>query len=225
MISTWYSATVGALQNLLQGFFKFIPTLIGAILVFVVGWFIAAAFGKVIAEILKKLRFNQIFEKGVWKEALEKAEFKVDAAGFVGAIVKWVLVIVFLMASVEILGMGEFAGFLKSVLGYLPNVVVAAFIFVVAVIVADILEKVVRASTESIRVGYGHIVGVIVRWSIWIFAFLAILVQLKITPTLINTIFMGFIALIVIAGGIAFGLGGKDVAGKIVEDLYKKLKG
>ncbi|MBI2626035.1 MAG: hypothetical protein HYW69_00375 [Candidatus Nealsonbacteria bacterium] len=225
MISTWYSATVGALQNLLQGFFKFVPTLIGAILVFVVGWFIAAAFGKVIAEILKKLRFNQIFEKGVWKEALEKAEFKVDAAGFVGAIVKWVLVIVFLMASVEILGMGEFAGFLKSVLGYLPNVVVAAFIFVVAVIVADILEKVVRASTESIRVGYGHIVGVIVRWSIWIFAFLAILVQLKITPTLINTIFMGFIALIVIAGGIAFGLGGKDVAGKIVEDLYKKLKG
>jgi len=87
------------------------------------------------------------------------------------------------------------------------------------------LEKVVRATVESIRVGYGHIVGVIIRWSIWIFALLAILMQLQITPALIQTIFTGFIALVVIAGGIAFGLGGKDVAGEITRDLYKKLKG
>lgn len=225
MIADWFSATADALMGLWQGFLSFIPSLLGAIIIFVIGWVISVGFGKLIAGILKKVRFNQIFEKGVWKEAFEKAEVRVDAAGFVGAIVKWVLVIVFLMAAVEILGLVGFAGFLNNVLGYLPNVIIAAFIFVVAVVVADLLEKVVRATVESIKVGYGHIVGVIVRWSIWIFALLAIMMQLEITPALIQTIFTGFIALVVIAGGIAFGLGGKEVAGEIVKDLYRKLKG
>lgn len=224
MITDWYSATVSALQDLWQGFLTFIPALIGAIIVFVVGWFIAVGFGRLVAEILKKARFNQIFEKGVWKEALEKAEFKVDAAGFVGAIVKWILAILFLSVAVEILGLIGFAGLLNRVLGYLPNVIVAAFIFVVAVIVADLLEKIVRATVESTRIGYGHVVGVIVRWSIWIFAFMMIIMQL-VNNAFIQTLFTGLIALIVIAGGIAFGLGGKDVAGEIVRDLYKKLKG
>lgn len=225
MVTDWYSIIVSSLLDLWEGFLNFVPALIGAIIVFVIGWFIAVGVGGLVAGILKKARFNQIFEKGVWKEALEKAEFKVDAAGFIGAVIKWVLVIVFLMAAVEILGLVGFASFLNNILGYLPNVVVAAFIFVVAVILADILEKVVRATTESIKVGYGHIVGVIVRWSIWVFALLAILIQLKITPALIQTLFTGLVALVVIAGGIAFGLGGKDVAGEIVRDLHKKLKG
>ena len=225
LFTNWYSVTIDSLMRLWQGFLNFMPALIGAVVVFFIGWLVSVAVGKLTASILKKARFNQVFEKGVWKEALAKAEFKVDAAEFVGAVVKWVLVIVFLMAAVEILGLVAFAGFLNSVLAYLPNVLVAVFIFVVAVVIADILEKVVRATIESISVGYGHLAGAIVRWSIWIFAILAILVQLKITPSLIQTFVTGFVALIALAGGIAFGLGGKDVAGEIVRDLYKKLKG
>lgn len=225
MVADWYSVTLGALQGLWQGFLHFIPSLIGAIIVFIIGWFIAIGVGRLIAEILKRIRFNQIFEKGNWDEALAKAGIKIDASAFIGAIVKWVFVIVFLMAAIEILGLEEFAGFLGQILGYLPNVVVAAFIFVVAVIVADLLEKVVRASVESIKVGYGHIVGVIVRWSIWVFAFLMILMQLGINISLIQTLFTGLVGLIVIAGGIAFGLGGKDIAGEILRDLHRKLKG
>lgn len=224
MIADWFSATASALMSLWQGFLNFVPSLVGAIIIFVVGWIVSVGFGKLIAGILKKVRFNQIFEKGVWKEALEKAEFKVDAAGFIGAIVKWVLVIVFLSVAAEILGLAEFAGLLNKVLAYLPNVVVAAFIFVVAVIAADLLEKIVRATVESTRVGYGHIAGVIVRWSVWIFAFMMIIAQL-VDNAFIQTLFTGLIALIVIAGGIAFGLGGKDVAGEILRDLYRKLKG
>ena len=166
-----------------------------------------------------------MFEKGVWKEALEKAEFKIDASGFIGQIVKWVFVIVFLMAAVEILGLTQFAGFLKNVLAYLPNVIVAAFILVVAVIVADFLEKIVRAAVESVRVGYGHLVGIIVKWSIWIFAILAILLQLKIAPSLIQILFTGLVAGLVISGGIAFGLGGKEIAAGILQDLHRKFKG
>ncbi|MFH1575405.1 MAG: hypothetical protein ABIB55_00475 [Candidatus Nealsonbacteria bacterium] len=224
MILDWYSVTIESLQNLWQGIVEFAPALIGAVIVFIVGWFIAVGVGKLIAEILKKLRFNQIFEKGNWDEALAKADIKVDASAFIGAIIKWIFVIVFLMAAVEILGLKELAGFLSSILGYLPNVVVAAFILVLTVIITDILEKVVRAAVESIKVGYGQIVAVIVRWSIWIFAILAILIQLGVAPSLIQTLFTGLIAVIVIAAGLAFGLGGKEIATEILRDLYKKLK-
>lgn len=224
MVLDWYTITMQALGDLWVGFLNLLPNLIGALIVFLIGWFISIGVGRLITEILKRLRFNQIFEREAWKGALEKAEFKIDASGFVGAIVKWVLVIVFLLAAVEILGLVQFADFLKSVLAYLPNVIVAALIFVVAVIIADILEKIVRASVESVRLGYGQIVGVIVRWSIWIFAILAILIQLRIAPELIQILFTGLVALLAIAGGLAFGLGGRDLASDILHDLKKKLK-
>ena len=221
----WYSVTFEALKGLWQAFLMFIPKLVGAIIIFIIGWFISIGVGKLISEILKRIKFNQIFEKGVWKDALEKAEFKIDASGFIGVICKWILVIVFLLAAVEILGLAQFADFLVKVLAYLPNVIVAALIFVVAVIISDILEKLVRAVVEGVRVGYGQVVGAIVRWSIWVFAVLAILIQLKIAPALLQTLFIGFVALLAIAGGIAFGLGGKEVAAELLQNLKKKLKG
>ena len=225
IVQTWAETTTYALQNLWQGFLSFIPTLIGAIIVFIIGWFIAIGIGKLVAEILTRIKFNQLFEKTGWKEALEKAELKVNAAEFVGAIVKWVLVIVFLLAAVEILGFVQFAAFLKSALAYLPNVIVAALIFVVTVIVVDIVEKIVRAAVEGVKIGYGHLVSVIVKWSIWIFAILAILHQLGIARPFMETLFTGFVAMLVISLGISFGLGGKEVAAEILQDLRKKLKG
>jgi hypothetical protein len=225
IVQTWAETTTYALQNLWQGFLSFIPTLIGAIIVFIIGWFIAIGIGKLIAEILTRIKFNQLFEKTGWKQALEKAELKVNAAEFVGAIVKWVLVIVFLLAAVEILGFVQFADFLRSALAYLPNVIVAALIFVVTVIVVDIVEKLVRAAVEGVKVGYGHLVSAIIKWSIWIFAILAILHQLGIARPFMETLFTGFVAMLVISLGIAFGLGGKEVAAEILQDLRKKLKG
>lgn len=225
LLIDWYDITAQALLDLWKAFINFTPKLIGAIVVFLIGWFISVAIGKIIAEILKKLKFNQLFEKGNLDEALAKADIKIDASGFVGSIFKWVLVIVFLLAAVEILGFVQFATFLTNVLGYLPNVVVAVLIFVVAVIIADILEKIVRAAVESTKVGYGNICGAIVRWSIWIFAILTILYQLKIAPGLIETLVTGIVGLIVIAGGIAFGLGGKDIAANILQDIRRKFQG
>jgi len=224
MVLDWYSVTVQALQNLWQGFIEFIPVLIGAIIVFVIGWFISIGVGKLITEILKKLKFNQLFEKEGWKTALSRAEIKVDAAAFIGAIIKWVLVIVFLLAAVEILGFNQFAGFLGGVIAYLPNVIVAALIFVVTVILVDIVEKVVRAAVESIKVGYGQMVSAVIKWSIWIFAILAILYQLGVARPFMETLFTGLVAMLVLALGISFGLGGKEVAGEMLQDLKRKLK-
>ncbi|PJA84051.1 MAG: hypothetical protein CO145_02675 [Candidatus Nealsonbacteria bacterium CG_4_9_14_3_um_filter_37_13] len=226
LVQTWAEATTLALLKLWDGFLAFIPSLIGAILVFLIGWFVALGIGKLVAEILTRIKLNQFFERAGWKTALEKAELKVNPSEFIGAIVKWILVIVFLLVAVEILGLVEFAGFLKSILAYLPNVVIAVLILVVTVIVVDIVEKIIRAAVEGIRVGYGHLASVIVKWAIWIFAILAILQQLKFEAAdwvfeLIKIVFVGIVAM----GAIAFGLGGKEVAAEILQDLRKKLKG
>jgi len=223
IVTNWIDTTIIALKSLWIGFINFIPSLIGALLVFIIGWVIAVAVGKLVAEILKRIRLNQVFEKGAWKTALEKSEIKVDAAAFIGAIVKWVLLIAFLIAALQILGLNQLKDFFVDVLNYLPNVVVASFILVVAIIIADILEKVVRATIEGVKVGYGQLIGAIIKWSIWIFAILAIMLQLGIAEDLVKTIIQGVVALLVIAGGLAFGLGGKDLAADILQDLRNKL--
>jgi hypothetical protein len=225
MVLDWYNVTIDSLQNLWQSFIEFVPVLLGAIIVFVIGWFISIGVAKLVAEVLKRLKFNRIFEKEGWKRAMEKAEIKVDPSGFIGAIVKWVLVIVFLLAAVEILGFVAFANFLNEVLAYLPNVIVAALIFVVTVIVVDIVEKVVRAAVESIKVGYGQIMSAVIKWSIWVFAILAILDQLKFDAAdwiieFAQIIIIGLMAMF----AIAFGLGGKEAAAEMIQDLRKRLK-
>ncbi len=223
MVSDWGTITLQALQSTWQGFLNFIPTLIGAIIVFIIGWFIAIGVGKLIAEILARLKFNKLFEKTGWKGALEKAELKVNPSEFIGAICKWILVIVFLLASVEILGFVQFADFLKSVIGWLPNLIVATAIFVVAIIISDILEKIVKAAVKKLEISYVEFLGAAVRWAIYIFAGLAILLQLGITPTIINTLVIGFVGMIALALGLSFGLGGKEAAAKLIENLREKI--
>lgn len=225
ILTDWWTTTVDALENLWVGFIDFIPNLIGALIVFIIGWIIAVAIGKLVAEILKRIKFDRIFEKGGWKTALEKAGIKADVSSFIGAIFKWVLLIAFLIAAVQILGLGQLKDFFVDVLNYLPNVIVAAFIFVVAVIIADILEKIVRAAVEGAKMGSGQIVGAIVKWSIWVFAILAILYQLGIGKVFMADLFRGIVAMIVLAVGLSFGLGGKDVASEILQDLRNKLRG
>jgi len=225
MFVDWYTVTISALEDLWIGFVDFIPRLIGALVIFLIGWLVSVFIGKIIAEVLRKLKFNSIFEKGSMKMAIEKADIKVDASGFVGALIKWILVIVFLTAAVEVLGFIQFASFLTDVINYLPNVVVAVLIFVVAVVIADIAEKVIRAAVEGARVGYGNVAGAIARWAIWIFGLLAILYQLDVAPGLVQTLVTGFIGLLVIAGGLAFGLGGKDAAADVIGKMRKRLQG
>lgn len=220
----WYETTLEALKSLWEGFVVFTPKLIGAILVFIIGWLISVLIGKIVEEVLRKLNLNELFKKGSLKEAIERADFKVDVASFIGSIFKWIFMIVFLLVSVEILGLDQFSVFLRNILDYLPNVIVAALIFVVAVIIADFTEKVVRAAVEGMKVGYGSVIGVVVRWAIWVFAGLTILYQLKIAPDLIQTILNGIVYLIVLTLGLSFGLGGKDVAADILNNLKKKLQ-
>lgn len=223
MVQNWTEITIFALQNLWQRFLDFLPNLLGAIVVFGIGWFFAHWIGKLVSTILSRLKFNKFFERTGWKEALEKAEITLNPAEFVGGICKWILVIVFLSVAVEILGFFQFAEFLNKVVSWLPNLVVAVAIFVVAVILADILEKVAKAWVRKMGLKGADFLGEIVKGAIYIFATLSILLQLGVTPTLINTLIIGFVGMIALAFGLAFGLGGKETAAKLIEELRRKI--
>ena len=224
MPQDWLYVTIAALQDLWLGFLYFIPNLIGALAVFVIGWFASSWLGWLVSKVLNLVKLNQLFSRGRWDEALEKAGIKADVAGFIGQICRWILVLVFLSAAVEILGLTRFAILFSQIVAWLPNIIVVVLIMVVAVILADILEKIAVAPIAKAKIRTAQAVAIVVRWSVYIFSLLAILMQLNIASPLVQTLFTGFIALIVIGGGLAFGLGGKDLAKQILEDLYQKMK-
>lgn len=221
----WFSTII---QPFLAKLGVFIPQLVLAVIVFIIGYFISVGIGRLITEILKGLKFNRLFDKEGWQKAFEKADIKVDPSAFIGAIFKWIFVIVSLLLTVDILNLVKFGELLKDILGYIPNIIVAVLIFVVAVVIADIIEKIVRAAVEKMKVGYASLAASIVKWTIWIFVIFLILDQLLPSSDLVQVLYKGIVYGIVsaIAGAtaIAFGLGGKDAAANAIDNLKKKIK-
>ncbi|MDP3882760.1 MAG: hypothetical protein Q8Q48_01755 [Candidatus Staskawiczbacteria bacterium] len=223
-----YADWLSIVQPFLQQLITFIANLIVAIVVFIIGYLIAVGIGRLITEILKSVKFNKLFEKEGWKRALQRANVEVNPSEFIGAIFKWVFVIIALLIAVDILHLTTFAGFLTQVLYYLPNVIVAVLVFVVAIIISDIVEKVVRASVERLKVGYGFVAASIVKWAIWIFTFFLILDQLLPASVLVKTLYTsivyGIVGALALGVGLAIGLGGKDTAAKVISEMHKKIE-
>jgi len=212
-----------SLKEIWGSFIGFLPILLAALIVFIVGWLIAVFLGKLINRIIKAIKLDSLLSKIGFSKALAKAKLNLDSAKFFEELVKWFFIIVFLMAAVEILGLDEVGLFLKSILYYIPNVIVAAIVLLVAAVVARFMQRLVRASAETAGlVSAGAIAG-IVKWAILIFGFVIALTQLGIAVTLIQTVVMGIIAMLAIAGGLAFGLGGKDMAAKILDKIKQDL--
>ncbi|MBI2053164.1 MAG: hypothetical protein HYT41_00245 [Candidatus Sungbacteria bacterium] len=223
ILQTWGDVIIVSLQQVWTSLAAFVPSFIGAVLVFLIGWVVAEAVGGIVHQVVRALRLDGLLHRLDLGRIAERAGWKLDSGAFAGWIVKWSLVVAFLLASVNILGLTAVSDFLKDVLLYIPNVVIAALVLVIAAIVADVVERAVRGSVEA--AGYrGSFAGLVVRWAIWIFAFLVILPQLGVATALIQTVVTGLVAALAIAFGLAFGLGGKDMAAAILERLRSELR-
>jgi len=225
---TYSDWSLSIMQPFMQQLVAFIGNLLLAIVVFIIGYLIAIGIGRIIAEILKSVKFNKLFEKEGWKRAMQRASIDVNPSEFIGAIFKWMLVIVSLLVAVDVLNLTDFAGFLMQVLNYLPNVIVAVLVFVVAIVITDIVEKVVRVAVERLKVGAGFIASSIVKWAIWVFTFFLILDQLLpanlLIKTLYSSIVYGIVGALALGIGLAIGLGGKETAGKIIAKMYSNIE-
>ena len=224
-ISTWAQVFNASLQGLWLGFIQFVPSLIFAVIIFIIGWAIAKIVSKAIAQVFTALKIDSLFKSMGAEDYMNRAGFKLNVGGFIGEIVKWFITLVFLMTSFEILGLTEVTRFLKEVvLSYLPQVVIAVLILVVATIVASAVGKIISGTAKASNISSANMLGSVARYAIWISAIIIALSTLGIAPTFMNTLFTGIVGMLAIAGGLAFGLGGKEAAARAISTLTEKMK-
>lgn len=219
VVQNWTDVVSNSFLNLWVGFVNFIPVLIGALVVLIVGLIVAAGLGAVVEKIFDAVRLDSFLMKLGLGPYFDRAGMKLRAAKFLGRLVYWFVVVAFLLAASDILGLFALSGFLKDLLAYIPNIIAAVLIMLAAVVLGGFLKKVVTASVLSARLHAAHFLGSLAWWSVVVSGLLAALVQLNIAASIINSIITGFIAMLALAGGLAFGLGGRDYASYLIGKL------
>ena len=216
-IQNWGDVFSRSLQDVWVGVASFLPGLIIALIIFAIGWVLASLVEKLVESLFKSIKVDAALKSAGFEEVVKRAGHNLNSGLFVGSLVKWFVIIVFLMASFDILGLGQVNGFLRDVVAYLPQVIIAVLILMVAVVIANAMQKIVVAYARAGHVKSAELLGRVTKWAIWIFAALTALYNLGIAPGLIQTIVMAIFAGAALALGLAFGLGGKDVAQRLVE--------
>jgi hypothetical protein len=216
-IENWGDAVTSAILNVGVGVLNFIPKLFIALVIFAIGWVLAVLIERLVESVFKALKIDTLLKSAGLEDVVKRAGYNLNSGLFVGALVKWYVIVVFLIASFDLLDLDRVNNFLSEVLNYLPQVIVAVLILMVAVIVGNAMHRIVVASARAGHVRSAELLGRVTKWSIWIFAVMAALYNLGIAPALIQTVVMAIFAGAALAIGLAFGLGGKSVAEKLIE--------
>ncbi len=220
MIATWGDVLSVSLKNVWLGIAGFIPTLLAAIIIAIVGFIIGAIFFKLVDKLIKFAKVDGALKAAGFEKIVEKAGFRLNSGYFLGKLVEWFFIIVFLVAALDVLGLKQVTAFLSDVvLGYLPQVIVAALIILVAALVSEAMQKVVVGAAKAAGMKSVNFAGKITKWAIWIFAILAAIMQLGIVVSFINTLFTGIVIAVALALGLAFGLGGQQAAANYIEKI------
>jgi len=217
--SNWSDALIEALREVFTKVIGFLPELIGAIIVFIVGLIVASGLGTIVEKIISALKVDNALEKAGVKKVVERAGFTLNSGRFLGKVVYWVIIIAFLIAVADILHLEAVSEFLTKVVSYLPNFIVAILIVFITVLVADLLKGLVKGSVSAANLKRGEFLGSFCWWAVFIFGLLSALSQLGVVANIIYAVVIGIIAMFALAGGIAFGLGGKDYAQHLVNKL------
>lgn len=225
VVQSWTDVVAASLQNLWYGFVNFVPGLIGALIVLIVGLIVAAGLGLLVEKIFEAVHLDPFLGKLGLKPYFERAGLKLRVSYFLGRLVYWFIVLAFVLAASDSLGLYALSGFLTSILNYLPNVIAAVLIMLAAAVLAAFLRRTVVASVTAAKLAAPHFLGALVWWTVIIFGFLAALTQLNIAAAIIQTLVTGFIAMLALAGGLAFGLGGKDYAHHLLDKLKDRTEG
>lgn len=202
----------------------YLPNLIAALVILIIGILIAKAIGKLVQKIVEAIKIDPFIRKINLIQKIESAGTRVVLSDILGWLVRWFLYIVLLVAISEILNLGQFTVFLKEIALYLPNVIIAVLILVVGLVLGDFVDKLIVSVLKSTRAKLAPLVGAIAKWSIFIFALLAALIQLGVAVTLIHTLFTAIVVTIALSAGLAFGLGGRDAAREVIEKVKQDIK-
>jgi len=214
-LSTWQTALLGSWGEVWLSLLGFIPSLLGAIVIFAIGLILAFWAKRLVIEFLKLV-------PGI-ERYLKKADIKLSFVDLLGTIVEWIVILIFFLAVVDILGLSAVSRVLATVLGYIPNVIAAALIIAVGYIIAGVVEGLVRGALVSVDHDIAKPTSKFARWIIMIVAVFAAIDQLQIAQGLIATFFQGLTYTIVLVVGLSVGLGAKDLIARVLNDWYDKI--
>jgi len=219
MVQDWATLTSNAVSSALTNVIGFIPNFLAAVLVVLVGVIVAWAVKYVIVKGLSFVKLKKYTDAvGLGKIFTEKIEF----VSLLGDLAKWTIIIVFLIPAFQILNLTQINEVILGIVDYIPSVIVAVVAIVVGSVIADLVSRVVRSSAATIGSENADIAADVTKWAIIVFVILGALQQLNILPQLISTITIGAVAFFVIAGGVAYGLGGKEAAADSISAFRKK---
>ena len=218
-VQDWAQLTSNAVSEALANVINYIPSFLAAALVVVIGVIVAWAVKYVIVKGLSFVKLKKYTDAvGLGKIFTEKIEF----VSLLGDLAKWTIIIVFLIPAFQILNLTQINEVILGIVDYIPSVIVAVVAIVVGSVIADLVSRVVRSSAATIGSENADIAADVTKWAIIVFVILGALQQLNILPQLISTITIGAVAFFVIAGGVAYGLGGKEAAADSISAFRKK---
>jgi len=199
----------------------FLPRLVAAVVVFIVGWLIAMLLGKVAWHVVRAVRLDRGLEAVGFRKFWERSGYKVNTPMFFYEAVKWFFIVVFLMAATDILGLVQVTEFLRTVVFYIPNVIIAALVLLIGVLLARFLESLVRGSVKAAQLTSANVLGSLTKWSVVVFSLLVALAQLRVADEIIRIVVIGFVAAFALATGLAFGLGGRAHAEEWISKMRR----
>jgi hypothetical protein len=220
--SEWDNLIAEPVRQMLTKILAYLPILLGVLAILIVGWIIAKALRRTIDWLLKAVHFDALADKAGISEILKKGDLKVSAREVVSGIVYWLIIIMVLVMAVDALGLPKASDVLAGLFAYVPNVIAALLVLVVAMFLASFVSGIVRTAAGNANLPRPEIFASISRWAIIIFAATVSLEQLGIASLLVTTTFNIILGGICLALALAFGLGGKDVAAKYLEELKKR---
>ena len=224
LLETWQEVFIRAIQDISTGIIGYTPKLFVAIVIFVLGWVAGAILGRIVAQLIKAIKVDNALREAGFENVLSKSGFVLDSGKFVGSLVKWFVIIIFMVASLEVLELTQVTQFLQIVvLTYLPNVIAAVLILLVAAILGEFMQNIVTGAAKAADISSARFLGSVARWAIWVFALLAALGQLNVATDFVQTLFTGIVVAISLAFGLAFGLGGQEAAARYIEKLRKEV--
>lgn len=216
-------AILDALRDLGLKTLDFLPNLIAALVVLIIGILIAKALGQLVRKIVQAIKVDKYIKKINVIQKIEQAGTLVEFSAILGWLVKWFLYIALLIAVSEILNLGQFTTFLRDIALYLPNVIIAVLILVVGLVLGEFVDNLIVSILKSTRAKLAALVGTVAKWSIFVFAVLAALIQLGVAVALIQTLFTAVMVTIALSAGLAFGLGGRDAAKGFIDKVRRDI--
>ena len=218
----WGNLIVEPISQMLTKIMAYLPVLLGALIILIVGWIVAKAIRRIVDWLLKTARFDTLADKAGITEILRKGDMKITAREVVSGLVYWLVIIMVLVMVVNALGLPKASDILASLFAYVPKVIAALFVLVVAMFLASFVSGIVRTAAGNANLPKPEIFAGISRWAIIIFAATIALEQLGIAPLLVTTTFNIILGGVCLALALAFGLGGKEAAARYLEELRKR---